>query len=126
MKKHIIFFVLIFLMSMIIAFLFGKKSIVGKAIVKVGVDLSVKKPPQVPLQELENRIVGAMRTYDYGNFTNAEIDSLDKIVLKMTNEKVDTAGFMDSTAFMNYLLEIDQYLDTTDYSKSMEEKWKNL
>ncbi len=122
MKKHIIFFVAVFFLSFVIAFIFGKKSIVGKAIVKVGVDLSVKKPAQVPLQELENRIVATMRTYDYGNFSSAEIDSLDEIVYRMTNEKVDSLGFMDSTTFMNYMIEIDQYLDTNDYSKEGEVK----
>ena len=112
MKKHFLFFVAVFTMSLVIAFVFGKKSIVGKAIVKVGVDLSAKKPENVPLQELEDRIVNAMRTYDYGNFSNEEVDSLDKIVNDMMSKEI-----IDSAEFMSYLIQADQYFDTTDYSK---------
>ena len=116
MKKHILFFVLVFTMAIAIAFLFGKKSIVGKAIVKIGVDISAKKPENVPLQELEDRIVGVMRTYDYNNFAEGEVDSIDKILFEMNSKE------MDSAAFMNYLMKIDQYIDTVDYSKKSEEK----
>ena len=115
MKKHILFFIMVFIMSLVIAFVFGKKSIVGKAIVKVGVDLSAKKPEAVPLQELEDRIVCAMRTYDYGNFSKDEIDSLDRIVNIIMKED------MDSAKFMSLLIKADQYFDTTDYSKKESE-----
>ncbi len=114
MKKNIIFFSLVFIVSVIIAFSIGKKSIIGKAIVKVGVDLSAKKPETVPLQELEDRIVLAMRTFDHDNFTKDDMDSLDAIVHKIMNEE------MDSAKFMTLLVQADQYFDTTDYSKEKE------
>lgn len=117
MKKHIVFFLLVFFMAIVIAFLFGKNSIIGKGIVKIGVDISAKKPENVPLQELEDRIIAVMRTFDFGNFSIEEVDSIDRILYKMMNEEMDSAKFMDC------LIEVDQYIDTTDYSqKESEEK----
>lgn len=117
MKKNIIFFVLVFMFAVVIAFVLGKKNIIGKAIVKVGVDLSAKKPKNVPLHEIEDRIVIAMRTLDKGNFTKNDVDSLDNIVYTIMNNK------MDSTKFMNLLIKADQYFDTTNHNeKTSEEK----
>ncbi len=117
MKKNILFFVIVFLIGLIIAFFIGRKNIIGKAIVKVGVDLSVKKPETVPLQELEDRIVLAMRTFDNDNFTPADIDSIDQIVYAIMNEEMDSAKFMD------LLIKADQYFDTTNHSEEhVEEK----